>query len=194
MRGHSQVQELDSDDLKLFPVVRPSENLALSSVLGFPGPTVKTHELTSQQCAKSSKCTVRGGGGISLLLLWSFNMDCVPGASAQCRGSAFSVWFPLHPSGTGLSSSSWKRERKQCVTSSKAGATVPTQPPQHLRKLSLRLLVSDPAKLWALALLSWCFLHQFPGGQMLGQVAHSMLRLTLPGPIAPASAPLPVCG
>lgn len=62
MQGHSQVQELDSDGLKLLPMVRPSKNLALPSALGFPGPVVKTHELTSQQCAKSSKCTVRGWG------------------------------------------------------------------------------------------------------------------------------------
>lgn len=49
---------------------------------------------------------------MNTLLPWGLNMDTVPGASAQCTGSAFSVWFPLRPSGTGLSSSSWKREKK----------------------------------------------------------------------------------
>lgn len=143
------------------------------------------------------------------LLPWGLNMDTVPGASAQCTGSAFSVWFPLRPSGTGLSSSSWKREKKtvclqvkgmgsllhHLLGSGLVGSHWPLMLAYHRRVAVFQAHPSSRAAPCAslLALLGLAFWGR-QWGLSLPQprsLAATLSRLTLPGPAVPTSAPLP---
>lgn len=98
---------------QLLPLARPSpHSLALPSARRIPR-SVRINELASEDCAGSSECKALRTKNTNALVPCSLDMDSVPGASAQCTESAFSVWFPLRPSGTGLSSSSWKGKKKR---------------------------------------------------------------------------------